>query len=184
MKKQEFREIESKKLYLKPLVATFDFANHLFDIIDNNRDFFQYVLLAKVERPEEEFDWLRSTETNWKTGKSAAYGLFIKDTNEFVGLCSFFSISWSNEVGEIGYWLDPKYARQGFMTEAVNTVADEFFNMGFKRIVIHADLENTASCKTAEKCGFVREGIMKSATINSVQNKRKDVALYAKIKED
>ena len=122
MKTQEFTEIQTERLELKPLSATFDFANYLFDIISRNRDFFKYVILANIEKPEQEFDWLRSTESNWKNKKSATYGLFLHNTNEFVGVCSVFDINWSKESAEIGYWLNPKFAKQGFIIESVNAV--------------------------------------------------------------
>ena len=184
MKAQEFKEIQTNRLMLKPLVATFDFANHLFDIISNNREFFKYMPWADIKNAEQEFDWLRSAESNWKNHKSAEYGMFLRDTNDFIGVCSFFNISWSNEIGEIGYWLNPKYANNGFMSEAITAISQEYFNNGFKRIIIRANIKNIASYKTAEKCGFTREGIMKSATFNSSLNEREDIALYAKIKED
>ena len=46
MKPQEFKILQTARLDLKPLVATFDFANHLFDVISNNLDFFKYELLT------------------------------------------------------------------------------------------------------------------------------------------
>lgn len=181
MKPQEFKELKTERLILKPHVATFDFAKQLFDIIDKNRDFFKYMPWVDVEKPEQEFGFLTGSEKGWKNKTKANYAMFSE--NNFVGCCSFFNINWDNESGEIGYWLNPKYARQGFMSEAVNAVANEFFNMGFKRITILANPENIASCKTAEKCGFEREGLMRSYDFLPALKKREDVALYSKIKE-
>lgn len=184
MKAQEFTEIKTNRLDLKPLSATFDFANHLFDIISHNRDFFKFIQLANIEKPEQEFDWLRSTESNWKAQKSAAYGLFLRDTNEFVGVCSVFDISWNKESGEIGYWLNPEFAKQGFMLEAVEAVTTKFFDMGFKRLVIKACAENVDSCTVAEKCGFTKEGVLRSYDFLPSLNKRFDAVIYSKIKKD
>ena len=69
------------------------------------------------------------------------------------------------------------------MSEAVNAVTDEFLNMGFKRIIILANPENIASCRVAEKCGFVREGLLRSYDFLPVLTKREDIVLYAKINE-
>ena len=65
----------------------------------------------------------------------------------------------------------------------MNAVASEFINIGFKRIIILANPENIASCRVAEKCGFEREGIMRSYDFLPVLKKREDIALYAKINE-
>lgn len=182
MKPQEFKIIQTKNLELKPLVATFDFANHLFDVISKNMAFFKYMPWADIKNPEQEFDFLRNAEKGWKQQTKATYGMYLRENGAFVGVCSFFGIDWDDAVGEIGYWLDPKYAKQGLMSQAVNAVANEFFNMGFQRIIIKANPENIASCKTAEKCGFEREGIMRNYCFNSGLGKREDLVLYAKVR--
>lgn len=183
MKPQDFKILQTKNLELKPLVATFAFANDLFEIIKNNRDFFKYMPWADIEKPEQEFSFLTDAEKAWKKQEKATHGIFLRKDGHFVGVCTMFNINWKNESGEIGYWLDPKYAGQGFMTEAVDAVSKEFFGMGFKRITILANPENIASCKVAEKCGFKREGIMRSYDFLPTINQREDVALYAKINE-
>jgi len=182
MKAQEFKNLQTKNLDLKPLVATFKFANELFDIISNNRNFFKFMPWADVKKPEQEFGFLTGAEKTWKNKIQATYGIYLRDTDNFVGVCSMFKIDWENESGEIGYWLNPKYANRGFMSEAANTVATEFFNMGFKRIVILANPENVASCRVAEKCGFEREGLMRSYDFLPILNKREDIVLYAKVR--
>lgn len=183
MKQQEFKPLQTARLDLKPLVATFDFAKEIFDIIDKNREYFKFMPWSDIKQPEQEFDFLRSAEKGWKTNSKATYGLYLRQDGDFVGVCTMFDIDWGNESGEIGYWLNPKYARQGFMSEAVHAIEQEFSKFGFKRIIIKANAENIPSCKTAEKCGFEREGIMRAWTFNKVLNKREDMALYAKINE-
>jgi len=183
MQPLEFKELHTERLVLKPLSATFSFAQELFDIISKNRDFFKFMPWANVEKPESEFEFLQSASKGWKKREKATYGMFLQSNNKFVGVCTMFEINIDNESGEIGYWLNPVFANQGFMSEAVNTIANEFFNIGFKRIVIKANPENIASCKVAEKCGFEREGLLRSYDFLPVLNKREDIILYAKIKE-
>ena len=182
MKIQSFHELQTARLDLKPLVATFDFANYLFNLISKNRDFFKYMPFVNVEKPEEEFDFLRRAEESWKNLKSAQYGMFLRKTGEFIGVCSIFDLSSRRESGEIGYWLDPKYANKGDMTEAVNAITNEFFNMGCHRIQIVANIENISSCKVAEKCGFERDGVLRDYCFNPYLNKHENMAVYSKIK--
>jgi len=184
MKPQEFKPLQTKRLDLKPLVATFDFANKLFDIISNNRDFFKFMpFIAETKSPEEEFDFLRSAEKNWKNQSCAEYGLFLNTTGDFIGICSFYFKEKNRETGEIGYWLNPKYSGQGFMSEALNAIANAFFDIGVQRIQLTINPDNIASWKTAEKCGFEQEGIMRSAWYNPVLKRRENMAMYAKINE-
>ena len=183
MKPQEFKIIKTKRLELKPLVATFTFAQDLFNIISLNRDFFKFMPWNDIQKPEQEFEFLTSAEKGWKKQTKATYGMYLRKDTDFVGVCTMFNIDWENESGEIGYWLNPEYANHGLMTEAVKAVSNKFFDIGFKRIVIKANPENIASCKVAEKCGFEREGLLRSYDFLPSINKREDVVLYAKIKE-
>lgn len=181
---QEFKELQSERLLLKPLVATFDFANELFDIIVKNRDFYKYIpKLAQTPNAEAEFDFLRSAEKGWKKQTKATHGMYLRTDGTFIGVCTMFNIDWDTESCEIGAWVDIKYASQGFMTEAVRTVTQEFLDMGFKRIMIRANTENIASRRVAEKCGFDYEGILRSCEFNPCLNKREDFVVYSKIND-
>ena len=183
MKPQKFKKIQTKNLELKLLPVKFKMANEIFDIISNNRDYYKFLPWSDVKQPEQEFAFLSDAEKNWKNQTEATYGMYVRKDGKFAGVCTMFHIDWQNESSEFGYWLNIKYANQGFMSEAVKAISDEFFNMGFKRIVIKANPENIASCKVAEKCGFKREGILRSYDFLPAWNKREDIALYAKIKE-
>ena len=183
MKPQAFKELKTKRLILKPYVATFDCAKLLFDIISSNREFLKWMPWSNVQKPEQEFDFLRDAENGWKNKTSAEYAMHIADNNELIGTCSFFNINWDNETAEIGYWLNSKHAHKGFMSEAVKAISDEYLKIGFKRIVIKANKDNIASCKTAEKCGFEREGLMRSYIFNPSLNQREDIVLFAKTRE-
>lgn len=188
MKPQEFKPLQTERLDLKPLVATFDFANKLFDIISKikstNPAYFTYVpSLTEIETPEQEFDWLRQSENGWKNQTRAVYGLYLRENNEFIGICTLRHINWRDGNGEIAYWIRPEFARRGFISEAVNAVIQEFLNIGFSRFVLTASPNNPASCGVAKKCGFEQEGIMRKVCFNPNVNKLDDAILFAKVKD-
>ena len=63
----------------------------------------------------------------------------------------------------IGYWIDRNYANRGFTTQAVKLVtAFGFSQLGLHRIEINVRPENAASCRVAEKAGYVLEGQRKA----------------------
>ena len=103
MKPQEFKILQTKNLELKPLVATFDLANHLFDVISNNREFFKYMPWLNTQNAEQEFDFLRSAEKGWKNKTKATHGMYLRQNADFVGICTMFNINWDEETGEIGF---------------------------------------------------------------------------------
>jgi ribosomal-protein-alanine N-acetyltransferase len=63
----------------------------------------------------------------------------------------------------IGYWIDRNYASRGYTTQAVKLVtAFGFSQLGLHRIEINVRPENAASCRVAEKAGYVLEGQRKA----------------------
>jgi ribosomal-protein-alanine N-acetyltransferase len=63
----------------------------------------------------------------------------------------------------IGYWIDRNYANRGFTTQSVKLVtAFAFAELGLHRIEINVRPENGASCRVAEKAGFIAEGERKA----------------------
>ena len=84
--------------------------------------------------------------------KTIRYMITIKGNDEPIG-----SIDVVNYVGDtpvIGYCLSRKYCNKGYMTEACKTFVKYLFDIGFKRIVIEADVRNIGSNRVIEKCGF------------------------------
>jgi RimJ/RimL family protein N-acetyltransferase len=86
-----------------------------------------------------------------------------------------------NECAEIGYWLGEAYWGCGFGTSVVKTLSDyAFAKHGLRRLFARVLLPNLASAKVLEKCGYVREGVMRQALMN--RGKLYDVFLYAAIR--
>lgn len=188
MKPQKFKPLKTQRLDLKPLVASFDFANKLFDIISRikttNPTYFTYVpSLTEVENPEQEFDWLRKSEDGWQNQTRAVYGLYLCENGEFIGICTLRHINWRDGNSEIAYWIRPEYTKQGFVSEAVNKITQAFFDIGFNRFTLTASPNNFASCGVAKKSGFEQEGIMHKWAFNPNLNKLDDAILFAKVKD-
>lgn len=69
---------------------------------------------------------------------------------------------------ELGYWLGEKYWGRGITTEAVATIVAYAFNMyDINRIYASVFERNTASMRVLEKCGFVREAILRKAVVKN-----------------
>jgi RimJ/RimL family protein N-acetyltransferase len=67
---------------------------------------------------------------------------------------------------ELGYWLGRAYWNRGIMTAAVSRlVAQAMVAPGLHRVFAHAHANNPASIRVLEKCGFVREGILRDAVL-------------------
>jgi hypothetical protein len=89
--------------------------------------------------------------------------LFLKDSGAHVGHCSVFSLVWTVPKGEIGYWANSDFARQGLMTEAVKGITDfAFEHLGLRRIEAFPDDENEASWRVCERAGYVYESTLRN----------------------
>lgn len=84
-----------------------------------------------------------------------------------------------NDVVEIGYWLRADARGNGFMTRALVLATRWALERGAARVQLRADVENVASCRVAEKAGFTREGVLRSAYWNERLGRRQDWAMYS-----
>lgn len=65
--------------------------------------------------------------------------------------------------GSVGYWLLPEARGQGLASRAVRLVsAWALRQLGLVRLGLFAEPANGASLRVAERCGFQREGILRS----------------------
>jgi len=68
-------------------------------------------------------------------------------------------IGGSARWAQVGYWIDARYAGQGFVPAAVALVVDYcLFEMGLHRIEIAIRPENHSSLRVVEKLGFTEVG--------------------------
>jgi RimJ/RimL family protein N-acetyltransferase len=110
--------------------------------------------------------------------------LIVTREGEMAGHIEFFKPVAYWDAFELSYQLyGDRFAGHGYATEAVQLLVDYLF--GSKKqhrihLVIHPD--NAASCRIAEKCGFVREGTVRGAFFNGGRNH--DVLLYSLLRDD
>lgn len=84
------------------------------------------------------------------------------------------------DVVEIGYWIRADARGRGYMTRALVLAAQwAFDDLGAARVQLRADVQNVASCRVAEKAGFRRDGVLRSAYWNERLKRRQDWAMYS-----
>jgi len=79
----------------------------------------------------------------------------------------------------IGYWLAREARGQGHMGRAVRLLARwGFEELGLARIALTTDPENISSQRVAERCGFTREGRLRSHMLIRHSGERRDSLVY------
>jgi RimJ/RimL family protein N-acetyltransferase len=99
----------------------------------------------------------------WRAlGREMTFAIVADSDDELVGMAG---VRLSDEPPTVGYWMAPEARGRGLASAATRALtAWAFATFGPARIALHAEPENHASLRVAEKCGFVRvSGTIKGA---------------------
>jgi len=88
-----------------------------------------------------------------------------------------------SQCGTLGYWVGQRFARQGYMLEAVNAVVHHaFVSLDLSRVQAGCLPENAASRGVLEKAGFKYEGVAQSYL--QIAGRWRTHVLYARLRND
>jgi ribosomal-protein-alanine N-acetyltransferase len=86
-----------------------------------------------------------------------------------------------SKSGRFGYWLGEPFWGRGIMTSAVQATSNHILdNLGLVRLEASVFEWNPASMRVLEKCGFVREGILRRSILK--EGELIDGVLYARLR--
>ena len=106
-------------------------------------------------------DWGRRCEVAWGERRAFEWWAFDRAERLVAGV-DLHSWDWAGPRAEVGYWGRTPDLGRGLVTEAVRAVCDAAFTtLGAKRLQCLCDTRNRPSCRLAERCGFVREGLLR-----------------------
>jgi RimJ/RimL family protein N-acetyltransferase/catechol 2,3-dioxygenase-like lactoylglutathione lyase family enzyme len=69
-------------------------------------------------------------------------------------------------VAVLGYWVAKQYWNCGVATAVVGQLVERAFAEGFRRVEAHVFVENAASARVLEKCGFQLEAALRSSYVD------------------
>jgi RimJ/RimL family protein N-acetyltransferase len=105
---------------------------------------------------------------DWADGTHATWHAADLVTGRLVANCSIFAIDPEHATAKIGYRVAPWQRRRGVGSAVVQTVASwAFAELGLVRIQLEHAVANVASCRVAAKAGFLPEGTLRSAYLDS-----------------
>lgn len=85
--------------------------------------------------------------------------------------------------GEIGYWVAPGARGRGLAGRALALLSRwALTEGGLQRLDLQAALDNAASIRAAERCGYIREGTLRRAWYRGPE--RTDMALFSLLPDD
>ncbi|MBD3786920.1 MAG: GNAT family N-acetyltransferase [Sphingomonadales bacterium] len=87
------------------------------------------------------------------------------------------------QSGTLGYWVGARYARQGYMREAIRAVVDHAFGvLDLSRIEAACLPENAASRGVLERSGFKYEGVAQAYL--QINGRWRNHVLYSNLRPD
>jgi RimJ/RimL family protein N-acetyltransferase len=100
------------------------------------------------------------------------------DQDVVLGAVSLYEVRLDQGRAAIGYWLAPDARGRGAATQAVRLLARwAFAELGLARLELTCGPDNESSQHVAERCGFSREGLLRSHV--PFQGARRDSVIYS-----
>lgn len=137
-----------------------------YNLINSNRDrlihSFPMILSTVTSKMNAEL-FIRSRLNEWTEQQSFTFAVWNKDQTEIIGHISIKNIDWTIPRAELAYFLSSEYEGKGIMTEVLKEIINLTFRLlNMNKLFVRVITSNDKSYKVAEKCGFVREGIIRN----------------------
>lgn len=155
-------QLRTERLLLRPYQPTD--AAALCDAKDVSHDHLKPWMPWAQHRPtlEKEQATIAYFQQKEADGIEWTRALFLHN-GTFIGSSGYTLSDADVPCYEIGYWLDIRHIKQGYMQEAVRAQTDYLFGeKGANRVFIQCHAANTASAKVARALGFAQEAILRN----------------------
>ena len=90
------------------------------------------------------------------------WGIEYKESHKVIGMVEVFDVE-NDRLGNVGFRVNPDFWGKGICTEALQRVLNFIFSeTTLDRLHAEANIENVASNRVLEKCGFAQEGCIRN----------------------
>ncbi|MBU2697326.1 GNAT family N-acetyltransferase [Pimelobacter sp. 30-1] len=120
-----------------------------------------------------------------RLAQGVGYSFAVADavTGEGVGQIGLWTADLPAGRTTTGYWIAPQHRRRGYARAALAAVTSwALAHDEVARVQLHVEPVNEASWRTAEACGYEREGLLRSW--ERVGAERRDMYVYAAVRPD
>jgi RimJ/RimL family protein N-acetyltransferase len=121
--------------------------------------------------------WLADVEPARLRGDRLELAIADAATGELLGSITLWSVSVNHRSGLVNYWVRREARGRGIAVRAVRMLASWCFDrLDLARLQLFVDPENVGSQRVAERCGFLREGLLRSHL--EIAGRRHDSLVY------
>lgn len=116
-----------------------------------------------------------------ETGEGYSFAIATAAGEAAIGQIGLWPLS--RERASIGYWIVPSARGRGVATSALVALSRWGLELpGVHRLELYAEPRNRGSCRTAEKAGYYREGLLRGW--QEVHGERRDMYMYSLLRTD
>jgi RimJ/RimL family protein N-acetyltransferase len=116
-------------------------------------------------------------------GEELALLIADADSDALLGAIGLLRFDWPHRRCEIGYWLAASARGRGVATRAVRLLSHWALLQGIvARVELHTDVDNEASQRVAERCGFTRERELRPFVRRD--GRRLELAVFTLVRDD
>ena len=148
-----FPELQTERLILRQLNT--DDVKTIFELRSSEE--INKLITRKIPKNiEEAAEFISICHQEFDKKNRIFWAMQLKETNELIGTIVYHNISLEKDYAEVGYELNPKFHKKGFMNEAMQKVISYGIKtMNLKVIEAFTHQNNMASIALLEKHNFV-----------------------------
>jgi len=129
---------------------------------------------------DDALDYIARQHDRLPSGAGYSFAIADAATDNAVGQIGLWLADIRHGRASTGYWIAAPYRRRGLMADALHTLTSWALALGeVKRLELYVEPWNEGSWRTAESCGFEREGLLRSW--QEVGDQRKDMYMYSQL---
>jgi RimJ/RimL family protein N-acetyltransferase len=154
-----------------------------FAALLDDPDVVRFTRLPVSPPPDYAETWFAAYEAGRRDGTREAFAIIYGDAREFVGIGVAPKIDPEARTLELGYIVAPAWRGRGIATQALGLLTNwGFEEAGALRSELYISLANEGSKIVAARCGYVREGILRSAYFKD--GAREDTEVWSRLPSD
>jgi [ribosomal protein S5]-alanine N-acetyltransferase len=111
-------------------------------------------------------EWIAAERAGWDSETCASWAITTAATHSAIGRVAMH-LSPTKGTGEVTYWVVPSARRQRAAVSATLAATRWAHAVGIHRVQLQHSTQNEVSGMVATRAGFVREGVLRSATLHA-----------------
>ncbi|MDQ3292397.1 MAG: GNAT family N-acetyltransferase, partial [Bacteroidota bacterium] len=129
--------------------------------------------------------FVRQMRADWQYKKVFEFGIWLLETQKYIGDIALKNLERRVPKAEIGYYLDATAEGKGLASEALRAITKfGFETVGVNKIFIKMPVQNERSYRLAERCGYIREGLLRQDFRSDKNTGLVDVYYYGMTRND